>query len=291
MTLPILIAFAQLAETFMRWLPFSKRLSTAQNRVLWLELAIWSVASIFLYKILFDEYSVTASIYKTIIMTGWLPYFLICLRKIPGLMQHIFVLGMGVICALVQHTICGIIILIKFEGHDDSEIILMQATGYLLLFAVFLPAVGRYFIKMLPSREFFNLRPIGIYIAVLPLVIVSGHLIRLADGVLVHSWTERFSRIYLPVVFFFLYQYILNVAKNYYELRRVAQNKRRLEEQLKTLKEYNVMIEENQKKISVMRHDLRHNYNLINAMLESGNISEALEHINKQKKQLEAENE
>ena len=286
MTLPILIALGQLIDTYIRWLAFSKSESSQLKPKIFTYSALWSVASIFLYKFFFDTFGITATTYKAILMLGWLPYFLICMKQIPGLLQHIFVLGMGVICSLVQHTIVAIIIL-KFLIYDNAtELILTEAAGYLLLFTIFLPICGQYFINLLPSREFFAMRPIGIYIAILPLIISSAHLIQIADDILVHSDWERLSRIYLPVVFFFFYRYILNAAKNFYDLQRLERNKQRLEDRLMILKEYNALTMENQKKISVIRHDLRHSYNLIYALLDSGNIEAAREHIRKQEEWL-----
>ena len=286
MLLPILIALGQLVDAYIRWLAFSKLELPQLKLKIFAYSAIWSVASIFLYKILFDSFGINGATYKAIVMLGWLPYFLICLKKIPGLPQNIFVLGMATICSLVQHTISSAISLKLWEGKIAYELLLNEAAGYLLLFVIFLPICGRYFINLLPSREFFDLKPIGIYIAILPLIISSSHIIRIADGALFHSDLERLSRIYLPLVFFFFYRYILNAAKNFYDLQKLERNKQLLEDRLMTLKEYNALAEENQKKISVIRHDLRHNYNLIYTLLESGDIEAAREHIRKQKEWL-----
>lgn len=276
-------------DSYIRWLPFSSRVSNEVKHRLWRNSIVWGVTSILLYCLLFESFGLSATTYKPVLMLGWLPYFLIAVRLIPwGLPQHVFVLGMGVICALIQHTVCALIILRFFSAIDEADLILIEATGYLLLFVVFLPLCGRYFVNLLPSREFFDLRPIGIYVAILPLVIVSGHLIRLADDVLIHSDAERLSRIYLPVVFFFFYRYISSAAQSIYDLQRLKRNKLRLEEQLNALKEYNALILDNQKQVSIMRHDLRHSYNLIYAMLESGNVAKAREHINTQALLLEA---
>lgn len=287
--LTIVIVAAQLVDSYVRWLAFSGRVSVEVKRRLYLNSVGWGVVSLVLYYLLFANFGVNATTYKLVLMLGWLPYFLIAMRLIPwGLPQHIFVFGMGVICALVQHTIGTMIIVKFFSTMNDTDLILLEATGYLILFVIFLPIFAVYFSKLLSSREFFDLRPLGIYIAVLPLVIVSGHLIRLADSVLVHSTIERLSRFYLPIVFLFFYRYILLAAQNLYDFQRIKRNKQRLEEQLGTLKEYNALIRENQKQVSIMRHDLRHNYNLIYAMLESGNVDKAREHIATQELLLEA---
>ena len=289
MEIATLIVLAQLLDAYIRFLAFSDKISAAVRSKLFATSVIWGFFSLAIYNFVFFYCGINATTYKAILMLGWLPYFCICKHFIPfGLNQHVFVLGMGTICTLTQHTVSAIVVVANLSGQSESEIILTEAAGYLLLFAIFLPIFGQYFRNMLPSREFFDLRPQGIYVAILPLVIVSGHLIQIADGVLVHSWTERLSRIYLPLVFFFFYRYILRAAENFYDLQRLKRNKKRLEAQLSALKEYNFLTQESQRQVSIMRHDLRHSYNLIYAMLESGNVSKAREHIITQEFLLEA---
>lgn len=287
MELSFLIVVAQLTESYIRWLAFSSKVDDEIKSRLFRNYFLWGATSFFVYSLIFAAFGIDAVTHKVILLLGWLPYFIIGTRIIKwGLAQHTFVFGMSIICAVVQHTISGMIISEFFSVRNEVTLIMSEAAGYLLLFAIFLPTGGRYFSKLLPSREFFDMRPIGIYVAILPLVIVSGHLIRLADDVLIHSDAERISRIYLPLVFFFFYRYILHAAKSFYEMQRMNRNRTRLSEQLSDLKKYNEQIQANQKKISVIRHDLRHSYNLIYAMLESGNVEKALEHIKKQEESL-----
>lgn len=286
MYLSTVIAVSQLLDAYIRYLPFSKNVTKETRRKLFLQSALWSATSVVVCKFFFESFDVTAGTYKTVLMTGWLPYFLICARLIPwGLAQHVFVFGMGVICSLLQHTV-GAPFVLNFVGRPEYDLILLEATTYLVLFGISLPLCSVFFVKLLPGRELFDLRPQGLYFAFLPLIISSAHLIRLADDVFVHSWAERLSRIYLPLVFFFMYRYILTAAKNFYELQRLERNKTRLEEQLDALKQYDSLMEANRKKISVMRHDLRHNYNLINLLLETGDVAKALEHVRNRKEGL-----
>lgn len=281
--LSFLIVVAQLIDTYIRLLAFSSKVSDEIKRRLGLKYLLWGVASFFLYNFLFAIYSINAATYKAILMLGWLPYFIITMKYIKwGLPQHVFVLGMSTICSMMQHTICAIIILNVFVWQNDAELILIEVAGYLLLFLIFLPLYRKYFINLLPSREFFDMRPQGWYIAILPLIIVSTHIIRIADDVLVHSWAERFSRLYLPLIFFFFYRYILSATKNFYDMQRLERNKIMLMEKLSELKEYSEWNQENQTKISVMRHDLRHSYNIIYMLLENGEVDKALEHIKSQ---------
>lgn len=286
MLLSILIALGQLVDTYLRWLPFSKQEPEDSKRKIFICAAVWSVVSAFLYKIFFANFGVNAATYKAVVILGWLPYFFIALKFLDWkILQNLFVLGMAMIFALIQYTVAAVIILLNFSETED--IILYEAALYLLLFVISLPLLKNLLVKLLPSREFFDLRPQGIYIAILPLIIVSAHVIRLADDILVHTWPERFSRIFLPLIFFFFYRYILNATKNFYDMQRLERTKILLEEKLLKLREYNDWIQENQTKISVMRHDLRHSYNIIYTLLENGEIDKALEHLRAQKKLLE----
>ena len=288
MLLATVIVLFQLIDAYIRLLAFSNSVSSEKKFKVWRNSLYWAAVCFFLYSFLFANFGINAVTYKAILLIGWLPYFIICAEIIRcGLLQHIFVFGMGTICSLVQHTISTIFVLMNFTESPNEGIILLEATGYLILFAVFLPLFGAYFVKILPIREFFDIRPQGVYIAFLPLVIASSHIILLADDTLVHSSAERLSRMYLPIVFFFFYRYILSATKNFYELQKLKRNKVRIENQLSALKDYNELIQESQTKISVMRHDLRHSYNLIYAMLDSGNLSKAREHIANKKILLE----
>ena len=290
MSLETLIVIFQLVDSYIRWLAFSEQTANEVKHRIWLFSLLWGVISWILYKFLFLNFGINATTYKIVTMLGWLPYFLICMKFVPiGAAQHIFIFGMGTICSLVQHTFAAIIILLNFEIKNDIEAIFFEAACYLLLFVIFFPVCSKYFLKLLPSREFFDVS--GIRIAILPLIIVSSHLIILADDILVHSWAERLSRIYLPVVFFFFYRYILMSAKNFYDLQRLERNKTQMEEQIILLKGYNEVIQSNQKKISEIKHNLRHRYSIIYGMIDNGEISEARDYINKQEKILEQDNE
>ena len=284
--LPVLVSLAQLLDAYFRFLPLSNHVSERSKSKIFICSTIWCIVSIFFYIFIFKACGINAATYKPILMFGWLPYFIINVVLLPdNLPQNVFVFGMAAILALLQHTLATNIVVANFQTNFD--IIFYEALIYLALFAVSLPLLRKLFLGLLPSREFFNLRPQGWYIALLPLIIVSGHLIRIADDTLIHSFYDRLSRIYLPIVFFMFYRYILSAAENFYDLQRLERNKSLLQEKLTTLKDYNALIQENQTRISVMRHDLRHSYNIIYTLLENNEIEKALEHIKIQKRELE----
>ena len=109
----------------------------------------------------------------------------------------------------------------------------------LLLFAATLPIERRCFTTLLPDDAFFDSRPQSYYIALMPLVIGPGHFMLWVDGRPVHSWAERFSRLYLPVMFFFIYRYVPMGARTFFEHRRTMRESQMMDEQLRSLERHN----------------------------------------------------
>ena len=157
----------------------------------------------------------------------------------------------------------AIIIVLLFAGED--EFIFSHAIVYLLIFVMCLPFSRRYMVKLLPPKKFFE--DYGRLAAFFPIITVFSVLLLWSQEPLIHSWQERLSRFYLPVVFIFFYRYILQTN-----------------EQLTALSEYNRLMKESREQVLIMRHDLRHDFRLIYMMLQSGNIAEAKDYLHKAEK-------
>ena len=283
-------ALLQLSDSYLRWCAFSNELTRKKTTLLWINLFGWSAASFVIYFLIFDNSGITAETYKGVLMFGWIPYLVIFIYRVSGkFLRHIFIFNMSALWSFLQHNWSSWIVAAFFvEDRTDAEIITMHAALYLILFVVTFPVEKYIFSRLLPPKELFKSRPQAMYISFLPLIIILPFIIRLADDVLLHSWEERFSRICLPFMFFFLYVYILNSTKNFYRQKIFERLNQRLKENLFALKEYNKFIQENRKKVSLMRHDLRHSYRLIYTLLEEGNFDKAREYIVTQKKLLDS---
>lgn len=284
------VVLIQLSDAYLRWLAFSKELSHEKTERLWKKMSIWSGISFIIYFGVLAENGIGPAEYKGMLMLGWIPYLAIFIHETGGgFLRHIFIFNMSVLWSFLQHN-WGSFIVISFflDGRTDAEIILTHAVIYVLLFIVMLPIEKYFFTRMLLPQAFFDIRPQGFYIAFLPLVILMAHLIRLADNVLVHSWEERLSRMYLPFVFLFFYKYVLEAARRFYRQQRIEKLERRLGDKLAELKEYHNFMQELQKSVSVMRHDLRHSYRLIYTLLEGGDVAKAREYLVTQELSLES---
>ena len=281
----ILISFIvtviQLSDAYLRYLAFREGMEKSDRRRLWGFYLAWGFFdSALLYYWLFHQTGIVVTTYKAVLMLGWIPYLIIFMAIMRGqIFQHIFVFGMSAVWSFLQHNWSSIAVALFWRDSPEATVLIVHGALYLLWFVLAWPLARRLFSNLLPSQGFFDLRPVGIYIAFLPLIIISGHLILLADGRLWHSWAERLSRIFLPLVFFFFYRYVLIASKNFYAGQRMERNHQFLREQLGALEEYSHLMQKSSEQVSVLRHDLRHNYRIIHAMLEGGEIAKARETI------------
>ncbi len=281
--LTALVVLIQLADFYLCYLSFREELTVTERRSLWLKFALCGVVFGIIFGWAFARFGISAPLYKFILMTGWLPWLAIQILSVRReLTQHFFVFSMMKIWCVMQHNWAAIIAVLV--GLDAPQLIIVHAVTYLLLFVLCLRIERRFFAKMLPPKKFFD--DYGKIVAVLPLVMIFGVLILWAQEPLIHTWQERFSRFYLPFVFFFIYRHIMLTTEQLQEQRRTEQNLRRTKDQLAALGEYNRLMQESGDAVAVMRHDLRHSYRLLYMMLLSGKVDAAKDYLEAQEKSL-----
>ncbi len=281
--LTALVVLIQLADFYLCYLSFREELTVTERRSLWLKFALCGVVFGIIFGWAFARFGISAPLYKFILMTGWLPWLAIQILSVRReLTQHFFVFSMMKIWCVMQHNWAAIIAVLV--GLDAPQFIIVHAVTYLLLFVLCLRIERRFFAKMLPPKKFFD--DYGKIVAVLPLVMIFGVLILWAQEPLIHTWQERFSRFYLPFVFFFIYRHIMLTTEQLQEQRRTEQNLRRTKDQLAALGEYNRLMQESRDAVAVMRHDLRHSYRLLYMMLLSGKVDAAKDYLEAQEKSL-----
>ncbi len=284
-----LVLFVHLADSWLRYLPFAARLDDAIKQRLRRRLIAWSIAVAPIYFAIFVKLGIIALSYKIILMIGWIPFVLISLLTVKGrMLQHLFVVGMSMLWILMQNNWASIINVLFFLDEPESTFLILHSIDYLILFAATLPIERRYFSTLLPDDAFFDNRPQSYYITLMPLVIGLGHLLLWADEQLVHSWAERFSRLYLPVMFFFIYRYVLAGAQTFFEHRRTMRKSQMMDEQLRALERHNRAMSNNRRQMEALRDNLRAEYDELIEMLRAGDLDGVRRHIEAQEAILEA---
>lgn len=284
----VLIVLIQIADSYLRYLPFSKSISISEIHKLWFRLVFYGASCFFIYTLIFAKFGLITISYKLALALGWIPFAIITIKTIDiSKIQHLFILGMSSIWNLIIHSVTSIIDIIFYADLPYFYIFALHAVIYLSIFIILLPIERKCFMNLLPNDNFFDNQPYGKYIVIFPFVIMSGVLILWIDNNLIHSWQERLSRIYLPLSFFMFYQYVLSANEQIYKNQQTIRHAKQLKAQLSMLEEHNQLIQKNQNNLAVLRHDMKHNYRLIFAMIQDGKLEEVLKHIKEQENLLD----
>ena len=272
------IGITQLLNAYLRYLPFSKRMTLEEIQTLWTKFLILAALLFFGYTILFSIYGLNAKFYKLAFTIGWILYFSISVVTIKEkFIRHIFVFGMHGIWALIIQGMAATVNATLQEFFTVNEF-LLQGILNIFWLVILLKWEKEIFINLLLPNYFFESK-FRWYNALLPLAILMGTYLTMLDNVLIQPFKERFLRFLIPIFFLMMYRSV-NIANREIEKknRREYFNKT-LQQQLQNLREYNLIEQENQKQLAIFRHDLRHNYRLISAMVKEGKFQAAIEHI------------
>lgn len=287
--LVLCITLTQLADAYLRFLAFEAQMTTENARRLKHNMLGCAIICFPVYALLFSYTGIVAATYKFVLMLGWMPYLAVLLRSERGKSGQVcFVFGMSAMWSFLTHNWSNIAVALFMTDASESLILRVHSLLYLLWFGLLWPWERRIFRAMLPAQDIFNLRPLGIYFAVLPLAILFGHLVLMADGRLWHSWEERISRLYLPVAFFITYRMLPVAAQESERQQTLKREEQLLQKQVENLTAYRELMERNEKKFAAMRRDLKQSYRHIKTLLQRGRIDEAKRYLKRQKVKLNA---
>ena len=275
------IVVTQLIGAYLRYLPFSPTMFDVEIKMLRRRLTIWSLIAFVGYCLLIDRFGVETFFYKMTLILGWLPYFLISLKTLKvDLKLHIFVLGMQILWVLMLHTLVSIINCILLDAGVSMPIPTMELHSilYLTIFFVLIVWERKLFMNILPSNDLLD-NKFGWYAAIMPMTMVFGFTLMIADGRYPHDLREQFSRFWIPLFFFLMYRSMSISTRQIEERNRREHDNERLRQRLESLREYNLMMQAHQRQLEIFRHDRRHNYRLISAMLDDGNVRAAIDHV------------
>lgn len=278
------IVMIQLVGAFLRYLPFSSTMTSVELKNLQRGLLIWSAINFLVNVEAVLEFGLSAKLFKTALFIGWVPYFLIFLATVRRpLKEHIFVLGMQVIWVLMLHSSVTLVdwILLTVEAPLPLDILNLHGILYLMLFVALLEVECKLFYDVLPSKKIFP-KNFSWGEAIMPAVIAASIVTLMADGNYPHGWREQISRIGIPIFFFMMYRSMSISTKLTEERNQREHANERIKRRLETLRDYNLMMQEHQRRLEIFRHDRRHNYRLISAMLDAGDLRAAIDHVQTQ---------
>lgn len=266
--IPFFITLVHLGGAYLRYLPFAPLLSARRRRILLQCFLIWGSIDFLLKIYLFHFVGLSIPTYKLLLTVAWIPYFLIGLYVIHNQFpQQIFIGGMQALWAFSLHTMGNSILWIFFTPDTGASLIAYQTLFFLLCFLLTLPLSYRLFQNLMPSRRLINDLPFGYYIAFLPFTIWFAMLPMFMVNAF-PSLNNAPSRLFLPILFFLLYRYTVLERENQKAQAKQANDNKLMTQQLHALQNYTLLMEESQRELKVLRHDMRHNIRLLYALTE-----------------------
>ncbi|WP_299143696.1 GHKL domain-containing protein [uncultured Dialister sp.] len=257
-------------ESFRRFLPERSR-----NRMI-LSFLILGALNVAFYLWIFSNPAYMIMAYKSALVIGWLPYVLLSFYWLPRLIaQQIFVFGMQGLWIPLLHTVSMLTILYFFHDGETPENLYLELSFYLIYFMVSLPLSAHMFRHMVPSRQLINDKAYGYYIALLPILIAC---IQVPISMDQDLWTmdKILSRLISFASFLALYRYVALQAE---DLENEVLLKSSNEVQQKAIRFFQnnmLLIQASMKRFSILRHDMRHQINIIYGLISSGKSEEAL---------------
>ena len=283
----LLIATGQLSDAYLRYCAFRWQIPNETAHKLMRCLLLWSLACVPLYFLGLCLYGLTTAAYKSLLMLGWIPYLAIsmCLLR-HRIHQHIYVFGISAIWSFMQHNWSSIAVALFLSSASTQTVLLVHAGLYVVWFAVLFPWERRIFARILPYPKIFAELPLKNILAFFPLILLAPPLLMLADGELWHSWEERLSRLYLPLVFFLCYRYGISVARDFHGFARGKRKAELLREELASRKNETKSRERESVLLESRRGNILQDYRKLETLVETGRRQEAMALVERKEKEL-----
>lgn len=275
--LALCVVLAHLAGRYLWFESFRHFLPERSRSRMFLSFFILGGLNVVFYLWIFSNPAYLIMAYKSALVIGWIPYVLLSFYWLPRLIaQQIFVFGMQGLWIPLLHTISILTVLHFFGSGETPENLYLELSFYLIYFMVSLPLSAHMFRHMCPSRQLINDKAYGYYIAFLPLLIAF---IQMPISLEQDLWTldKLLSRLIAFFPFVALYRYVSLQAE---DLENEVLMKSANEIQQRAIRFFQnnmLLIQASMKQFSILRHDMRHQMNMLYGLISSGNQEEALQ--------------
>lgn len=274
-----LLSIILLPSLLLRYLPFRRFLTHEQNKQLGYWYLAWFILLYALEVYLLQTCGVSLKFYKLSVMLGWLPYLFINIFCIPRhLEHHLFVAGMQTMYVMLLHGAGVVILSALVPNYDIIQFCYMQTSLYLLLFAATFPLIKHFFDRVFLARHAINDRKYWRSVCLLPILIV-GDLVYLSYSEKVLALELLVPRLILLPTFVILMRAFAYDVTRLEDQASADANNKFLSMQLNSLKEHTSLMEENNRKLAVFRHDIRHYNRLLYSLIKEDKTEAALSFI------------
>ncbi|WP_339362703.1 sensor histidine kinase [Vallitalea maricola] len=270
------VTLTQIPGLILRYIPFSKLFTQKQKKQL---LNCYILFFIFQFTVLYIialRISLTPSIYRIAVPLGAVIYLCInCIILKNMFFQHAFVYGMQGSYCLVLHSFVAIL-LSHFAPHlTINKQIMSQSFLFLLLFVVTAYPLW-HFIK-----DSFYLKISAEYnyhwklVWLIPNLLWLSTVITTMNNNWISSSVQLIARIIMGLTIFILWKCVNLDFKQLEEKFALKSTNQLLHIQMNAISHQATTIHENDEKIQILRHDFRHNIQMLSTLIAREELADA----------------
>lgn len=282
------ITCVQLPGVFIRYTPFSKLISDRQKKQLMISYALcFIIQNLFFYKAL-THFETNPFNFRILLSMGAISYLCINCMIIQGMFfQHIFIFGMHANYILVLHSFAAIILSHLANDMAPYQQIITQNLIYSLLLLITLYPIWR----LLKNSFIFNLSMENTYywniIWLIPILLCISELIVTVGISWISTWQQIVSRMLTGAAAFVSWKIINLHYKNFEEKLSLQSTNQMLSIQMDAIHHQAETIRDNDEKLRILRHDLRHNVHILASLIQNREYDHAISHLQQLDAQLD----
>ena len=274
------ITCVQIPGIFIRYTPFSKLISDKQKKLLLISYLVCFIIQNLVFYTALTHFETNPFNFRILLSMGAISYVCInCIIIQRMLFQHIFIFGMHANYILVLHSFAAIILNHFASSMSPYNQIITQNVIYSLLLIITLYPIW----KLIRNSFIFNLTMENTYywniIWLIPILLCISELIVTVGISWISTWQQIVSRILTGAAAFVSWK-VINLHYNSFEEKLALQSTNKmLSIQMSAIHHQAETIRDNDEKLRILRHDLRHNVHILATLIQNEDCDHAISHL------------
>lgn len=276
------ITAAQIPAIVVRYLPFSSTINPTQKKKLFIYYSICFILQcVVLYLQIHNSIiTMTPLTYKRLIFLSAFTYALINMVVIKGFFyKHMFVLGMQAGYSLFIHSIVAIFLGLFEEKLPLYEQLIIQTIGFTVLFILITIPLWKYVRNSLIFKSSSTQEYYWNIIWLIPTLAVCGNAIVSMNEQWINTYPQIISRLLMALALFVSWRCVSLDFKSLEKIEILKNMNKLLFMQKESILNQAEIISDNEKKIRIFKHDMRHHLQILLSLIEHKNTAEAIQLI------------
>jgi signal transduction histidine kinase len=272
------ITLVQIPAIILRYIPFSRLMTQKQRKSLFYCYSIGFSLQNILLLIILTKTNITINpfLYKMLILFGATIYFCMnCVIIKRMFYQHIFIYGMQGSYSLFLHSFVAIVLSLYAQNIAPNRQLMIQSFTYLLLFTLtaypLWQLVKNSFILNISAEHDYYWNTIWL----IPVLLCSSNTIVTIGGNWINTWQQLLARLLIGIALFVIWKCVNLDFKELEEKLALKSTNKLLHIQMEAISHQAEAIKEKDEKISILRHDMRHNVQILSSLIANGELTAA----------------